>query len=169
MPGVVTRNPAMRKERGERPRSVPAPWDPQDPRDPRDPRDADIPPPCLRSRRIPQRSRVSQEVVEADAALRGVRLEVGRLVPQQQSRHDCSSQCNSRRNSRRAQLPVVLPEPPPPPLRLRSLAAPPPLRARDRRARDGAEAAAAVMATYVSELEAAKKSLSEALGENVKQ
>lgn len=60
------------------------------------------------------------------------------------------------------QLPALLPELPPPPLRLR--AAPPP-----RRARDGPEAAAGVMATYVSELEAAKKSLSEALGENVKQ
>lgn len=49
-----------------------------------------------RARRIPQRSRVSQEVMEADGAVRGVRLEVGRLVPQQQSRHGCSSRCDSR-------------------------------------------------------------------------
>lgn len=42
------------------------------------------PPSCSRSRsrcrRIPERSRVSQEIMEADATLRGVRLEVGRLV-----------------------------------------------------------------------------------------
>lgn len=102
--------------------------------------------------------------MKADGAVRGVRLEVGRLVPQQQSRHGCSSRCDSR-----CLIPGVIPDmrfpvcdsrPGPSALRLRGSAP-------CGHVTGGGSAAA--MATYVSELEAAKKSLSEALGENVKQ
>lgn len=99
--------------------------------------------------------------MEADATLRGVRLEVGRLIPQQQPRHGCSSRCNSWCNSRRCsrsrRCPLCACAPPPPPARARE------------RGHVTGRGGAAAMATYVSELEAAKKSLSEALGENVKQ
>lgn len=106
--------------------------------------------------------------MKADGAVRGVRLEVGRLVPQQQSRHGCSSRrfpvsdsrCDLRCAIPGVQFPVCDSRPGPSALRLRGSAP-------CGHVTGGGSAAA--MATYVSELEAAKKSLSEALGENVKQ
>lgn len=110
--------------------------------------------------------------MEADAALRGVRLEVGRLVAQQQARHGGeqrtaqqrsapfdSARLRSARRGGVASAPARGRRPSPDVTQRRALrlfAASVPL-------------SSAAMATYVSELEAAKKSLSEALGENVKQ